>query len=180
VRLTVQVERAVTDDGRVKDCKTHEARTVDLTPDLAAIVNQHMTWLKAERLRTGNESQWMFSRDDGSLMNKDYCLSVFRRTLKAAGLPHHVPYDLRHTYSCLLLAEGAPVNYVSEQLGHSNPATTLRYYAKWMPSRGRRWVNVLDSRKTAAAARRTKPWAAVEPVSGGLEPESGTTAARGG
>jgi hypothetical protein len=33
---------------------------------------------------------------------------------------------------------------VSAQLGHANPTTTLRYYAKWIPSRGQRWVNVLD------------------------------------
>jgi integrase len=31
---TLRVERAATDDGQVKDTKTHEARTVDLTPDL--------------------------------------------------------------------------------------------------------------------------------------------------
>ncbi len=33
---------------------------------------------------------------------------------------------------------------MSAQLGHANPATTLRYYAKWIPSQGRRWVEVLD------------------------------------
>jgi hypothetical protein len=33
---------------------------------------------------------------------------------------------------------------VSGQLGHANPATTLRYYAKWIPSKGRRWVDLLD------------------------------------
>jgi len=149
--LTVHVERSVTDDGKIKDCKTHEVRTVDLTPELSVALKRHVTWLKEEGLRTGSkEPQWMFLREDGSLMNKDYCLAVFRRVLKAAGLPHHVPYDLRHTYSCLLLAEGAPVNYVSEQLGHSNPATTLRYYAKWMPNRERRWVNLLDGRTASS------------------------------
>jgi hypothetical protein len=33
---------------------------------------------------------------------------------------------------------------VSQQLGHANPTTTLRFYAKWIPSKGRRWVDVLD------------------------------------
>jgi hypothetical protein len=33
---------------------------------------------------------------------------------------------------------------VSAQLGHANPATTLRYYARWIPSRGCRWVDLLD------------------------------------
>ena len=44
----------------------------------------------------------------------------------------------------MLLAAGAPITYVSAQLGHATPTTTLRYYAKWIPSQGRRWVEVLD------------------------------------
>ena len=42
------------------------------------------------------------------------------------------------------MAAGAPITYVSAQLGHANPSTTLRHYAKWIPSQGRRWVEVLD------------------------------------
>src|SRR5207245_3503595 len=38
----------------------------------------------------------------------------------------------------------APITYVSAQLGHANPATTLRYSARRIPSRGQRWVDVLD------------------------------------
>jgi integrase len=48
------------------------------------------------------------------------------------------------TCSSLLLAAGAPITYVSAQLGHAPPPPTLRYYAKWIPSQGRRWVEVLD------------------------------------
>src|SRR5688500_14746674 len=51
---------------------------------------------------------------------------------------------MRHTYASLLLAAGAPITYVSAQLGHANPSTTLRYYAKWIPSQGRRWADLLD------------------------------------
>ena len=34
---TLRVDRAATDDGTIKDTKTHETRTVDLTPDLSAL-----------------------------------------------------------------------------------------------------------------------------------------------
>jgi len=73
------------------------------------------------------------------LVDKDYLANVFQRTLKAAALPHYRVYDLRHTYASLLLAEGAPITYVAAQLGHSSPATTMRYYARWIPSKGKRW-----------------------------------------
>ena len=35
--------------------------------------------------------------------------------------------------------------YVSQQLGHTNPTTTLRYYARWIPTGDRRYVDVLDT-----------------------------------
>jgi len=64
--------------------------------------------------------------------------------LKKAKLPAFRLYDLRHTFASLLLAAGAPITYVSAQLGHATPTTTLRFYAKWIPSKGRRWVEILD------------------------------------
>jgi len=168
---TLRVDRAATDDGRAKDTKTHETRTVDLTPDLAATLKRHLTWLRAEALRHGSgEPEWLFPRADGSLMNKDYVAGVFRKILKRAGLPHYRVYDLRHTFASLLLAESAPITYVSAQLGHSSPATTMRFYARWIPSQGKRWVNALDRKIPSATA----------PQSGELlEPESGTSVVSG-
>jgi hypothetical protein len=58
-----------------------------------------------------------------------------------------------------LLAAGEPITYVSAQLGHVNPTTTLRHYAKWIPSQGRRWVEVLDRADwTAEANFGTQIW----------------------
>jgi integrase len=45
-----------------------------------------------------------------------------------------VPYDLRHTFASLLLSCNVPLLYVSKQLGHAKPTTTLDHYAKWLPS----------------------------------------------
>lgn len=77
---------------------------------------------------------------------------VFRGVLRRAGLPAFRVYDLRHTFASLLLARNAPITYVAAQLGHANPATTLRFYARWIPSMGRRWVEVLDRRDDLKAA----------------------------
>jgi integrase len=170
---TLRVERAATDDGHVKDTKTHETRTVDLTSDLTLTLKRHLTWLKAEALRAGSgEPEWLFPKDDGALMDKDHAAAVFRRTLKQAGLPHYRVYDLRHTFASLLLAEGAPITYVAAQLGHASPATTLRYYAKWIPSKGKRWVNSLDRKSASDSVKRE--------TGSKLEPESGTRTVRGG
>jgi integrase len=41
------------------------------------------------------------------------------------------PYDLRHSFASLLLAEGRTVHYVAAQLGHS-PVLTLNTYGHVM------------------------------------------------
>ena len=43
----------------------------------------------------------------------------------------------------------------SAQLGHANPTTTLRHYARWMPKKGKRWANALD--KIARGGRFVEP-----------------------
>lgn len=42
-------------------------------------------------------------------------------------------HDLRHTWATLALVSGVDVATVSHVLGHRNSATTLRYYARWLP-----------------------------------------------
>jgi integrase len=147
-RGVVRVERATTDGGRVetiKSTKTACVRDVEMSRDLAAILRRHITRLRAEALKAGSgEVTWLFPVASGRLLDRYAIRDSFRRALKAAKIGHHRPYDLRHTFASLLLAEGAPLPYVAAQLGHSKPTTTLRYYAHVMPQHGRRWVNVLD------------------------------------
>ena len=103
--------------------------------------------LAAEALRRGwGEPTWLFPNKAGSVFDEGKVAKVFRRGLKRAKLPGFRLYDLRHTYASLLLAAGAPITYVANQLGHANPATTLRWYGRWVPGSGRRWVDVLDGR----------------------------------
>jgi hypothetical protein len=79
---------------------------------------------------------------------------VFRGVLRRAGLPAFRVYDMRHIFASLLLARNAPITYVAAQLGHANPATTLRFYARWIPSRGQRWVEVSIDATTSRPPQR--------------------------
>jgi integrase len=44
----------------------------------------------------------------------------------------------------MLLAHNAPITYVSAQLGHTDPTTTRRWYARWLPRADNRAVDMLD------------------------------------
>jgi len=78
---------------------------------------------------------------------------VFRATLRAAGLPRFRLYDLRHTFATHLLLQGAPITYVAAQLGHAKPTTTLTYYAHWIPSGDKRYIDRLETLRMGAATR---------------------------
>src|SRR5262249_44782996 len=133
----------------VKRTTTAETRTVDLSNDLVAALRHHLFWLKRETLQSGwGEAGWLFPTEANTPLDESRVRKVFHRPLGAAGLPRFRLYDLRHTFASLLLAEGAPITYVSAQLGHANPTTTLQHYARWIPSQGRQWINLVDSGTT--------------------------------
>jgi len=58
----------------------------------------------------------------------------------------HQPIQMRHTFASLLLERGAPITYVSRQLGHGDASITLRVYAHCLPDAWReRLVDRLDA-----------------------------------
>jgi integrase len=59
---------------------------------------------------------------------------AFRKLLQNAGLPPMHFHDLRHSAATILLAQGVNVKVVSELLGHSDIAITLRVYGHLLPS----------------------------------------------
>ena len=133
---TLRVERAWSLGG-LKATKTYEDRSVDLTPDLTRLLQRHVAWLKTETLRRGRgELAWLFPNEEGKPLDESRVRKAFKRALGRAKLPGFRVYDLRHTYASLLLAAGAPITYVSAQLGHANPSTTLRYYASGSRAKG--------------------------------------------
>ncbi len=98
----------------------------------------------------------MFPGDQWGPLLEGHVRKLFERVLRKAELPHFRVYDLRHTFASVLLSEGVPLLYVSNQLGHSKPTTTLQYYAKWIPGGDRRYVDVLD--RTPAKQASEKSW----------------------
>ncbi len=78
-------------------------------------------------------SPWVFPSDAGTPLDAARVAKRFRSLLRVAGLPRFRLYDLRHTYATDLLAAGAPITCVANQLGHRKPTTTLAFYAHWVP-----------------------------------------------
>lgn len=125
---TIRVDNAIA-FGESKLTKTERARAVDLLAplreDLAELrVRQHhpgdrrLIWPKA----SDRDAFW---RDHDY---RNWRSRRYRPAAQDAGIDDLRPYTLRASFASLLIAEGHPVTYVAEQLGHS-VETCLRHYA---------------------------------------------------
>ena len=122
------MQRAASPDGLVKATKNDQRRSVKLLSPLAQDLREY-------RLAAGrpSESTLILLDDHGRPWGKTawqmWRVDRWAPACRAAGLdPAPRPYDLRHSFASLLLAEGHQPLYVAKQLGHS-VAVLLETYA---------------------------------------------------
>jgi integrase len=129
---TIRVDKSLS-LGEEKETKTRRNRTVRLLGPLAE--DQRAARVALGRIPDASERIFRRSSDGG-----DWTESVYRnwrrRTFKSAaeraGLPKSTrPYDLRHSFCSLMIAEGASAVEVAAQAGHS-PTMTLNTYGHVM------------------------------------------------
>jgi integrase len=129
VAKKAHIHKAVERGGRIKNTKTENSRHVDLTARLVAALRA-----KGKVTELDRDARLVFPSDAGTPLDDHNVGKVFRRLVKRAGLPRFRPYDLRHSYASHMLAAGEPITYVSHQIGHAKPTTTLMHYAAWIPT----------------------------------------------
>jgi integrase len=106
----------------------------------------HARWLK----KGEPMPEWMFPSLEGTALEERNVRTAFARVLAKAELRQIRIHDLRHTYATLLLHAGAPITYVSQQLGHHDASITLRVYVHWLPDVSRREADRLDTLQPSA------------------------------
>ena len=144
----VTIERAVERGGKIKTTKTGESRVVDLTPRLAGALDRYQTEVEAKALATGRDvPELVFPSEAGTPLDDVNVGRRFREVVK--GLPKFSLYSLRHTYASHHLAANTPLLYVSNQLGHTKPMTTLTFYAHFLPRGDRALADQLEAVRSA-------------------------------
>lgn len=105
--------------------KNGKGRTVDVGPAALSLLRQ----LREEQTSTCI-SRYVFTVDGvADPMHPSSPTHYFRVFGKRYGIPNFHPHLLRHTSASLAITNGADVVSVSERLGHSDTAVTLRMYA---------------------------------------------------
>jgi len=146
--LTVRRCLSETKQGFIlKEPKTAGSRRTITLPDF---VIEALVAHKAAMLKAGLMAAPVFCARNGNHVYKRNLLRVFWAAVQAAnvqadklapdesevktipdGLRFH---DLRHTSASILLSLGQSLRAVSQRLGHSNPAMTLKVYAHCLPN----------------------------------------------
>lgn len=100
--------------------KSGKVREVDIGPETAALL---------EALRAQSLGEYVFTQE-GSMepMHPQSPTRYLKKLSAKCGIPDLHPHKLRHTFASVAITAGADVASVSEALGHSDKAVTLRMY----------------------------------------------------
>ncbi len=105
--------------------KNGKTRIVDIGPETLALLHQ----LREEQAATCF-SKYVFTQD-GTVdpMHPQSPTRYFKRFGERYGIKDFHPHKLRHSSASIAITNGADIVSVSERLGHSDMAVTLRMYA---------------------------------------------------
>ena len=99
--------------------KSGKVRDVDIGPETAALL---------EALRGQSSGEYVFTQGNGEPMHPQSPTRYLKKLSAKCGVPDLHPHKLRHTFASIAITAGADVASVSEALGHSDKAVTLRMY----------------------------------------------------
>lgn len=114
----------------IKPPKDYEVRSVTVSPQCIALIAQLEREKAAQRQRLGtywHEGGWLFTQDNGEMMNPQTPTKQFSKFLARNGFPHRKFHALRHTSATLLLYGGISLKQVQGRLGHGDIETTNKY-----------------------------------------------------
>jgi integrase len=118
-----------------------------MPPSVVAALRMHSNGQQFERQAAGRrwqESGLVVVTLTRTVHDPASLLKVFKRHLKDAGLPGMRFHDLRHSAASMMLADGLPLNVVSDILGHSLTSTTVDTYAHVAPAARREAAAAMD------------------------------------
>ncbi|MBO4419666.1 MAG: site-specific integrase [Oscillospiraceae bacterium] len=152
-KKTITVQRNVTIDSNslnkyhVGATKTGEVRTVPVSPRvlalLTALKDEHQTKFGAVMFPTA----YVFcsAADAYRPIYPTEPTRWQRKFTERHNLPKVSPHDLRHTAATLALEGGANLKQVQALLGHSDPSTTMGFYAGVTEEAQRRTVDGIEN-----------------------------------
>jgi integrase len=147
--------------GKISATKNGKDRKVDMSGQLAKVLNEMLSKRRAEALRKEMEKPaeehrdaitvtngvmdgWLFQTPVKTQLDPSNLRKMFNSLLAEAKLRRVRFHDLRHTFASLLLGQKESPTYVKEQMGHSSINVTVDIYGHLVPGGNRQAVDKLD------------------------------------
>lgn len=109
----------------IDNTKNGKSRTVDVDPSVMELLKE----LRSEQA-SRNLSRYVFTQDDSAEPMFPQSPGRYMQTFsRRYGVNHLHPHKLRHSFASIAITNGADVASISEILGHSDKAVTLRVYS---------------------------------------------------
>ena len=104
--------------------KSGKVRTIDVDPEIISLLRQ----LRQEQASHAISTYVFTQPNSPEPMHPQSPAKYMQKFSKKYGVPNLHPHKLRHTFASIAITNGADVASVSEKLGHSDKAVTLRMY----------------------------------------------------
>lgn len=112
--------------------KTRETRFIKVPAETMQLLKLYKAYYDGLRVKNGDrwiDSGYVFTRDDGGIMNPDNVTQWLGNFAKKYDLPPIHPHKFRHTMASLLIYNGTDALTVSKRLGHAKVSTTTDIYS---------------------------------------------------
>ncbi len=135
-RGRISIRRSITSAG-LSTPKSGSGRSVGMTTSLAEELFDLLAHRRGEQLSRGwpEIPPWLFCSETGTPPDPSNAERAWRRVRRRAQKLGVRPLKLhcaRHTWATFALHAGRNIRWVADQLGHADPAFTLRVYAHAM------------------------------------------------
>ena len=132
----ISVERALLYTPKkgvyVGETKTGETRVLQIAPETKELLKKWRAEQERNRSKYGDawiDTGFVFTRDNGDMMNPDSLTCWLSDFSKAYDLPHIHPHAFRHTAASTMIANGVDLVTAAGELGHASATTTATIYA---------------------------------------------------
>ncbi len=144
ITKTIHIQRSRKRDTSIGTTKNGKTRRIDMLPPVEKA-------LKAQFKLTGMKHGFIFLNQYGDRYHdydilRDY---HWKNLLKLTGFDYRPLYQTRHTFASVMLQKGEDITWISERmLGHSEIATTLKFYSKYIQQKDKTHASFLYKSST--------------------------------
>lgn len=160
-RPTVSISKSLeqTRQGlRLKSTKNRRSRVLTLPASLVEVLKMHRAKQAENRALLGPDYRLdldlVFCDVAGAYLKPDSITAKACLAARKAGFQNVSIHTLRHSHGSQLISSGKPLPAVSERLGHSSVATTMKIYAHALPKEDQKVAETWDAMMRLAMERK--------------------------